>query len=294
MITRHSAIGIRDANRGRGWTARAPRMPHPVARVATAVVALTLVATVALPAQGRVERDAFTWDGRVPEGRWITVRNLRGAIEVVRGSGDRVEVTATRRTRRGDADFVRFEVQKYGVGQENVLVCALWGENADCSETTYRFRSDSRRRNDDVTVDLTVRVPRGVRIGAHTVNGDVRVDDATADVEVSTANGNLVLTNLSGRVNARATNGSVRATMAALDPAGDLSFATVNGSVIVEFTGDLDAQVELVSVNGRFMTDYPVTITGRIDPRRLRATLGKGGPRIRLTTVNGHVELRRR
>jgi hypothetical protein len=68
----------------------------------------------------------------------------------------------------------------------------------------------------------------------------------------------------------------------------------VNGSVIAEFANDLDADVDLSTVNGRFVTDFPVTISGRIDPRRLRATLGKGGPRIRLSTVNGNVELRKR
>jgi len=57
---------------------------------------------------------------------------------------------------------------------------------------------------------------------------------------------------------------------------------------------DIDAEVDLSTVNGRFLTDFPVTISGRIDPRRLRATLGKGGPRIRLSTTNGNVELRKR
>ena len=65
-------------------------------------------------------------------------------------------------------------------------------------------------------------------------------------------------------------------------------------SMAAEFTGDLDADIELSTVNGRFATDWPVTITGRIDPRRLRATLGKGGRRIKLSTVNGNVELRKR
>jgi hypothetical protein len=47
-------------------------------------------------------------------------------------------------------------------------------------------------------------------------------------------------------------------------------------------------------VNGRFVTDFPVTISGRIDPKHLRAKLGTGGPRIKMSTVNGNVELRKR
>jgi DUF4097 and DUF4098 domain-containing protein YvlB len=82
--------------------------------------------------------------------------------------------------------------------------------------------------------------------------------------------------------------------MGRLDGDEDLDYRSVNGSVVAEFTGDVDANVELSTVNGRFQTDWPVTITGRIDPRHLHATLGKGGRRIRLSTVNGNVELRKR
>ncbi|HEY8176825.1 MAG TPA: hypothetical protein VIF32_14080, partial [Gemmatimonadaceae bacterium] len=82
--------------------------------------------------------------------------------------------------------------------------------------------------------------------------------------------------------------------MGRFDLNSDLTFSSVNGSVIAEFANEINADVDLSTVNGRFLTDFPVTISGRIDPRRLRATLGKGGPRIRLSTVNGNVELRKR
>lgn len=246
-------------------------------------------------AQGRIEREAFTWAGRIPEGRWINVRNLRGNVEVSRGTGDKVEVIATRRTRRGDPDYVRFEVKKYGGNDENVLICALWGENSECNEDMYRTRMNDRRaRENDVLVDFSIRLPRGVRVGAHTVNGDVRIDDAAAQVDAESVNGNVTVSTADGPVNARTTNGHVRATMGKFDAKSDMSFSTTNGSVVALFTGDIDADVELVAINGRFSTDFPVTITGRIDPRRLRATLGKGGARIRLATVHGNVELRKR
>jgi DUF4097 and DUF4098 domain-containing protein YvlB len=99
---------------------------------------------------------------------------------------------------------------------------------------------------------------------------------------------------MGGPVNARTVNGSVRASMGKFDMNSDLQFSSVNGTVIAEFASEINADVDLSTVNGRFLTDFPVTISGRIDPRRLRATLGRGGPRIRLSTVNGNVELRKR
>jgi hypothetical protein len=244
--------------------------------------------------EGRLERDVFTWAGRIPEGRWIMIRNLNGTIEVESTTGDRVEVRGTRRTRRGDPDFVRFEVQRYGAGDQNVLICALWGENSDCNEDGHRTRGNRSNRNNDVTVEFRVLVPRGVRVAAHGVNGEVRVEGVSNEVDASSVNGSVYVSTVAGPVNANTVNGSVRAVMGKFDLASDLSFSSVNGTVVAEFAENINADVDLSTVNGRFLTDFPVTISGRIDPRRLRATLGKGGPRIRLSTVNGNVELRKR
>jgi len=258
-----------------------------------AFVAATFVPGAA-DAQGKTERDAFTWSGRIPDGRWINVRNLNGTVEVQPGTSDKVEVTATRHTRRGDADYVRFEVKKYGPSDQDVLICALWGENADCDEDSYRSRNERRGRENEIWVEFHVRVPKGVKVGAHSVNGEVRVEGVAAEVDAESVNGSVVVSTMGGPVNARTVNGGVRASMGRFDLRSDLSFSSVNGSVVAEFANEINAEVDLSTVNGRFLTDFPVTISGRIDPRRLRATLGKGGPRIRLSTVNGNVELRKR
>jgi len=268
-------------------------------RLGTLIAALAAPALLSMPvgAQPRTERDAFTWSGKINEGRWINVRNLNGTVEVERGTGDKVEVTATKHVRRGDPDYVRFEVRKYGPSDQDVLICALWGEHSDCDEDSYRSRGDRDRgegRRNDISVEFRVRVPRGVKVGAHSVNGEVRVEDVAAEVDAESVNGSVVVSTLGGPVNARTVNGSVRASMGRFDLNSDLRFSSVNGTVIAEFANDLNADVDLSTVNGRFLTDFPVTISGRIDPRRLRATLGKGGPRIRLSTVNGNVELRKR
>ena len=261
-------------------------------------VGAVLVATSApLRAQeggGSLERDVFTWSGRIPQGRWIMVRNLNGPIEVSATSGDRVEVTATRRTSRGDPNYVRFEVQKFGASEEDVLICALWGNEATCNEDGYRSRGDRGSRTHSVNVSFRVRVPRGVRVAAYGVNGEVRVEGVNSEVDAGSVNGSVFVATHGGPVSASTVNGSVRASMGRFDLKSDLRFSSVNGTVIAEFAEDLDADVDLSTVNGRFLTDFPVTISGRIDPRHLRASIGKGGPRIKLSTVNGNVELRKR
>ncbi|CAN5798763.1 hypothetical protein BH11GEM2_BH11GEM2_20950 [soil metagenome] len=259
--------------------------------------AATLLVPAALSAQDRqTDRNAFSLRERIPQDHWIRIRNLNGAVRVRAATGDQVEGTATKTWRRGDPASVRIESRKASDG--SILVCAMWTAETVCTEDRYSNNDRGRRsRGDDrndVAVDFEVRVPKGVKVGVWTVNGAASVDGATNEVRASTVNGSVDATSAGGPVQASTVNGSVHATMGRLDGDQDLSFTSVNGSVVAEFAGDIDADIDLSTVNGRFQTDWPVTITGRIDPRHLRATLGKGGRRIHLSTVNGNVELRKR
>jgi hypothetical protein len=260
----------------------------PVALVAILLALLP----VALAAQDRQSERAWTLNEQVPAGKWLRVRNVSGEVHVRASTTDRVEIVATKSWRHGDPRMVRIESRKSPDG--SILVCAFWTENATCSESGYRSNSEGRNRDNDVAVDFEVRVPKGVNVGAWSVNGEVSVDGATAEVEAGSVNGSVDATSTGGPVQASSVNGSVHARMGRLTGNEDLDFSTVNGSVIAEFGEDFDANIELSTVNGRFQTDWPVTITGRVDPRHLRATLGKGGRRVRLSTVNGNVELRKR
>jgi len=265
------------------------------------LVATLLFAPALASAQSRqTERDAFKLSESVPQGSWIRVRNVNGEMRVRASTSDKVEVVASKSWRRGDPKDVTIESKKGSDG--SILVCVYYA-NADtqCTENSYNMHSDRRSRDNrwdgdhnDVAVDFEIRVPKGVKVGVWSVNGGVSVDGVTSEVRAGTVNGGVDAVSAGGPVQASTVNGSVRATMGKWDGDQDLSFSTVNGSVIAEFAGDIDADIDLTTVNGRFQTDWPVTISGRIDPRHLRATLGKGGRRIKLTTVNGNVELRKR
>jgi hypothetical protein len=263
-------------------------------RSPAALAALVLVlAPAVLGAQDRQSERAFTLNERVPAGQWLRVRNVIGEVRVRAATGDRVEIVGTKTWRRGDPAVVRIEHRKSPDG--SILVCAFWTENATCDEDGYRSRGEGRsHRNNDVAVDFEIRLPRGVHIGAWSVNGEVSVEGATGEVEAGSVNGGVDATSSGGPVQASSVNGTVHARMGRVGGTEDLNFSSVNGNVIAEFGEDIDAQVELSTVNGRFQTDWPVTISGRVDPRRLRATIGKGGRRIRMSTVNGNVELRKR
>ena len=259
-------------------------------RFLTATLALTLVAAPA-QAQRETEDNAFKWTGTVAEGRWLRVKNLNGPINVVAASGNQVEITASKKWRRGDPEDVRFDVKQ---SEGNVTVCALWFD-AECDDDGIRSRDHrgQRNRNNDVSVEFTVRLPRGVRLDVGTVNGSLDIEGARGEVEAHTVNGSIEVATSTGPVNARTVNGSISARMSTLAGNEDMEFATVNGDIEVEVPEAFDADLEMSTVNGRLESDFALTIQGRLNPRNIKARIGKGGRNIEFGTVNGNVELRK-
>jgi hypothetical protein len=255
------------------------------------ILALAAPAVIAQEQQGR----DFRWEGAVASGKWVKLQNINGDVEVMPATGDRVEITAIKRGRRGDPDDVRIEVKRYGTNDENVFVCAIWGD-ATCDERGYHSpRRRNRDRDDnDTEVEFTVRLPRGVNIELGTVNGSVDVRGVTGEVNASSVNGGVDAVSDGGPVTASTVNGSIRASMRTLG-SGELEFSTVNGSITVELPDRIDADLRMTTVNGTLSSrDFPLTVTGRFSPQNLRATIGKGGTRLSFSTVNGNVELRKR
>jgi len=248
---------------------------------------------------GSTDRD-FRWDGPVASGRWVYARNLNGSVRVERASGSRVEVTAVKRWRRGDPEDVRVEVTRVGSGEGDVLICALWRDITErCDEQEYRTRNNRDRRDrwnrdndDDVSLEITVRVPEGVKMDISSINGGLDITGATAEVEAHTVNGAIEARSTGGPVNASTVNGEIDVRMGAVG-SGNLDFSTTNGSITVTVPDGLNADITMRTVNGSVGSDFPMTVNGRISPRRIAATIGRGGMKIDLSTVNGSVDLRR-
>lgn len=263
--------------------------------LAAAVTSLAL-AGIAQPAgaQARQSDDSFRWTGRAANGQWLFVRNLNGNVRMEPARGSDIEIRAIKRWRRGDPETVRIAVERYGPANRDVVVCALWGNDTACSEREYRNRSSGGRgRNNDVSVEFIVAVPRGVHLRSETVNGGVEISGATGEVRATSVNGSITASSSGGPVVAKAVNGNVYARMGEAGGREDLSYSSVNGNVVVEFSGTLHGDLEMSTVNGGFETNFPLPLRGRINPRHIRATLGDGGREIKLSTVNGNVELRK-
>lgn len=248
---------------------------------------LVLVAAGATPAMAQED---FRWSGGLDSGDAVEVRNVNGRIEAVAGSGNRVVVTAVKREgRKGDPGDVTFDVVEHAGG---VTICAMYPDRPGKPENRCA-PGDSRQnvRDNDTRVDFRIEVPSGVNLVAGTVNGDVDVRRVAGDVRASTVNGDVDVES-GGNAEASTVNGSVRAAMAG-DLESDLRFSTVNGSLEVSLPAGANADVDAATVNGSLESDFPLTVQGRFSNRRMQGTIGDGGHRLKLETVNGGIRIRR-
>lgn len=149
--------------------------------------------------------------------------------------------------------------------------------------------------------------PDGARVT--TGGGAVRIGPSAGEVYASTGGGQIDIGPASGSVEAHTGAGNVAITLTGSGP-HSVDVTSGKGQVELIVPRDLSATLELESAytnnlghETRIESDWPLTITSTKDwdsskgtPRkyvRVRQTIGRGGPIIRVRTVNGNVVLRR-
>src|SRR2546422_9754215 len=255
-------------------------------RTVLLTTALCVGAVAALTAQD------FNWHGRIAAGKRLEVKGVNGDVRAVLASGAEAVVNARKHARRSDPDDVEIKVVQ---SDEGVTICAVYptpprAREENSCEPGDRWHSSTD--NNDVVVDFEVQVPAGVEFNGQTVNGEMSAEGLKGDVKASTVNGS-VRVSTTGLAEASTVNGSVYAEMGRANWTNVLEFSTVNGGITLTLPPKLDTDVHAKTVNGEIESDYPLMVTGRFGPRRLRGTIGAGGRSLNLSTVNGEIRLRK-
>src|SRR5947207_6263314 len=247
---------------------------------------LSVAAAISLQAQD------FNWHGRLAAGKRLEVKGVNGDVRAVLASGAEAVVNARKHARRSDPDEVEIKVVESDAG---ITICAVYPTPRRAREENTCEPGDgwhSSTENNDVKVDFEVQVPAGVEFNGQTVNGEMAAEGLEADVRASTVNGSVRVTT-TGLAEASTVNGSVYAQMGRANWTDQLEFSTVNGGITLILPPKLDTEVRANTVNGDIESDYPLTISGKFGPRRIRGTIGAGGRTLSLSTVNGEIRLRK-
>ena len=295
----------------------------------SAVFAAAVFAPLALAsAQTQVGRtdSIYTWRGALPAKAQLSVRNFNGPIDVRPASGSTAEFRGVKRTRgNGSIQDIAFEIENGSGG--DVSICATLRRSASCDDRGYRGDDDRGQWRNDLSVAMTVLLPRGAQLKVATGNGELTLENVGGDVQASTGNGRVRVTGTegtvkvstgngdvdirgakssvrvstgNGRVNVATSegpvdvhtgNGDIDVTMSALRAKDDMTFSSGSGSVRLTLPSGYNGELDASTGNGELQSDFDLKIQGRMDPRHVRATIGTGGPRLRLSTGNGRLAI---
>jgi hypothetical protein len=256
----------------------------------TTLLLAAATATLAIPHVLPAQQADYRFSRELRAGQVLGISNIDGAVRVTRGGGGTAEVVVTKRVIRGDGDLVKAILEETDNG---VTVCTVYLRRADEQRDRCSSRNNTgSHRGLEVEMSYDVRLPTGVELSAGTVDGDIIATDLGAPARLSTVDGDVRIT---GRAPERVSTVDGDIDMTVDGPLPDeLRISTVDGSVRLAMPGNSGFTINASTVDGNLSSEFPLTVRGKWGPRSMRGTVGDGRSSIRITTVDGDVELVRR
>jgi len=243
------------------------------------------VLTLALTAQASDHRGAYTEEFHqtyaiTSDGR-IELDNINGPVHI--SSWDRNEVKV---------DAVKYADDKDRLDEAKIEI----DSGKDYISIRTKYPHDDKwnwgSHNNPASVEYTLTVPRNARLDEiKLINGALDITGVSGEVRASCINGRLEAHDISGRAKLSTINGRLDARFAQLS-AQDIDLNSVNGSLELTIPSDSNAEVEASTVSGGISNDFGLHVNNhRFVGHDLRGEIGKGGAHIRLSDVNGRIDI---
>lgn len=261
-----------------------PRHSH--SRLSVAVLSACSLLIFALAAHASDHRGDFTEEfhqtyALSPDGR-IELDNINGAVHISAWDQNEVKVDAIKSAGSKERlDEARIDVNS---GKDHLSIRTRYPDN----NHTFNWGS----RNNPATVEYTLTVPRGARLDEiKLINGSLDITGVKGEVHASCINGSLEAHNLSGRTDLSTINGHMEAGFDELS-GSSIKLSSVNGSMEMTIPSDSKAEIEASTVSGGIQNDFGLHVSHHsFVGHDLHGELGSGGPRIKLSNVNGRIEI---
>ncbi|MCP4614081.1 MAG: DUF4097 domain-containing protein [Planctomycetes bacterium] len=165
--------------------------------------------------------------------------------------------------------------------------------------------------NQSVSVSLDVQVPNesGLELTTHngsveitnitgrlngtTHNGRITTEQVSGTAALHTHNGSVTCRQISGDSRLKSHNGSIRVYYSEAAPSiCDISLITYNGGIEIETPENFSGEFNASTHNGSIRTDLPITIVGKISKSKLTGKIGNGQGKLHLETHNGSIKVR--
>src|SRR5262245_34444373 len=228
--------------------------------------------------------DEWTHTYPISAGGEIRIVNTNGRIEVEPADGAEVVVRAERIARAGTDEGARELLPRINIKEEATPDRVF----------IQTGRIDGFMIGAGFEVRYHVRAPRNAVVNVVNTNGQIALSDLSGKVTARTTNGAVTGKGLSGAVEARTTNGAVTIDFASVgkDP---ISAKTTNGGVSISLPQNAKADVSATWTNGGIQVspDLNLEVVEK-SRRRLEGRMNGGGATIELHTTNGGIRVKPR
>ncbi len=140
-------------------------------------------------------------------------------------------------------------------------------------------------------VSYRLRVPNESSLVLEAYNGGITIIDVQGDIEFAAKNGGIRLARVGGDVHGTTKNGGLKVVLDGEGWSGEgMDVETTNGGIDLEIPEGYSARLLMGTKNGGIRSDVPGVVSGHRS-KSIRATIGDGGPLLRLVTKNGGVSV---
>jgi len=164
---------------------------------------------------------------------------------------------------------------------------------------------------DSVSGNVTLHGAAGAEIKL--VSGDLEVENIAGDAFIKAVSGNIGVTRIKGSVEADAVSGDIELrdvseaqSVDVKTVSGNVTYAgsikaggryelkTHSGDVVMHIPADAGFDFEANTFSGSIDSDFEITASGKISPKEIRGTVGKGGATVVLKSFSGNVDLKKK
>jgi DUF4097 and DUF4098 domain-containing protein YvlB len=196
-------------------------------RTIIGLVCFIIAASCCVAADDAAEK-TITKSFAVQSGGAVSVDADQGDIEVLTGSHDQVEIVVERNVSGGS------ETQQAKVLKAHKVTFSQDGNNVHVEANTEKKPRSWFSTEPNLSVHFRITVPKRFDADLTTAGGNIKVSDLIGNVDARTSGGDLIFSKIQGRVSANTSGGNIRAE----NCTDNLAVQTSGGNIIIKnFTG---------------------------------------------------------
>ena len=215
----------------------------------------------------------------------VSLENINGGVQIKVWDRAAVQVDALKKAYKAHR-LTEAQIQVNST-EESIRI------RTEYPDQNQNFRNDERRYENPAIVEYTLTVPRkAILESVELVNGSLDIEGVEGSVKASSINGKLTARGLIGDARLSTINGQLQARFTQLDESKPIHLGSVNGNLTLIIPSNANASIRAGTVHGGISSDFGLKVKhGEYVGHSMDGQLGSGGPRIRLSNVNGGIRV---